>query len=142
MVKFKVLGGQFKYNGKIYKMGETLVSPLNLDKTFPKHFARVEAEQPRTILAAERPRGRTRKPTVVPPPSSVPALSPTANDEPSIDGDVGVDVTADFEEAVKSGLVVKRKGDVFFVHDADDPTPLNPTGLRENQVGAFCEKSS
>lgn len=143
MTTFRVLGGQYKYNGKIYKKGETFTSHLDLDQTFPHHFVRVEAPTTPTENVAKPARHKAHRGRAVPRQEPTQSKASTGVTVPPVDADSdgpGMDVTVKFPKAKDASLVVYRKASKFFVHEADDPTPLNTEGLERGEVDAFIER--
>jgi len=134
---FKVKRGTHYRDGKVYKKGDTMESPIDQVAIYGKErFERdFEAEQKAGIVVIDS------KPNI-PPPVGV-GVDKDGDDaeitSPSL-SEYGKDVTSEFPTAEEMSVTVFEKSKWFTVVDADDNEVLNEKKLRRKDVEPFLEQ--
>jgi len=144
MKHFKLLRGTHAEGKKIYRKGEVVPSNRDLIANFENKFVLVKESgepEPKKPAPKKPIRAKVAKKPTPTPKKEKKEDAPKEKQEGAKVGDLGKDVTAEYEQAQNFGLKVYRRRDLHTVIDPSEPnTPLNEKGLRSEHVETFVER--
>jgi len=134
MAKYRLQSSTFELNGKIYKEGDVVSTPIKLVELFVNKFEKVVVESPEPVakVKTEAPvaKVKTEAPVVKEDKGEIPVT-------PVEDGALpeGREVTSKFPKAVDEDFRVFKSKSGYFVYDVDDLTaPVNAEGVKNKSA--------
>lgn len=132
-MRFKVLEGKHHHSdGKVYTKGQVVRSETELDKIFVNKFTRLEE-------AESSPKSGASKKD-----SSKAEAGKAEAKKPATKADAdkaarGHEVTNAFPKAAEEGFKVFLRGEQHHVYEGDQTKPINPKGLKGDEVESFVK---